>query len=306
MEFQKLSQNNYEEINMHQYLKAIGFGNITSKKELDKILSRVKDSCTKQSVISEENDIDYCEFCREFAEGMGISLVGSIDEEDHFEREFYYPFFAGSNVTTYADVIVERKIDREAYIGVCEDMKIGINIIFHIQNSAEYMKRIGEYDEREDIMSVTLSGLCNKGTILLPVMKSERQEKQQKEESDNRMQLISAAKNGDPTAIQSLTLDDIDTYSKVSKRLITEDIFSIVDTYIMPYGAECDQYSILGTIRQVRKSCNEYTKEEIYIMKLEVNDLVFDICVPVQSTMGEPMEGRRFKGNIWLQGYINF
>lgn len=291
---------------MHQYLTAIGFKNVKSKKELDKLLTLVKDDFTKQALISKENDIDYCEFRKEFAEGMGISLMGSMDDQDHFDREFYYPFFAGSNVTTYADVIVERKIDREAYIGVCEDVKIGINIIFHIQNSVEYMKRIGEYDEREDIMSVTLSGLCNKGTILLPVMKNERQEKQQKEESNNRMQLISAAKNGDPAAIQSLTLDDIDTYSKVSRRLITEDVFSIVDTYMMPYGAECDRYSILGTIRQVRKTCNEYTKEEIYIMNLEVNDLVFDICVPVRNTMGEPMEGRRFKGNIWLQGYINF
>ena len=56
----------------------------------------------------------------------------------------------------------------------------------------------------------------------------------------------------------------------------------------------------------MRKTCNEYTKEAIYIMSLEVNDLLFDVCVPVNNTMGEPEEGRRFKGNIWLQGYINF
>ena len=88
--------------------------------------------------------------------------------------------------------------------------------------------------------------------------------------------------------------------------MITEDVFSIVDTYMMPYGAECDLYSILGTIIKVRKTCNEYTKEAIYIMSLDVNDLLFDVCVPVNNTMGEPEEGRRFKGNIWLQGYINF
>ena len=70
------------------------------------------------------------------------------------------------------------------------------------------------------------------------------------------MELLIAAKNGDPAAIQGLTLDDIDTYSKVSRRLITEDVFSIVDTYMMPYGAECDLYSILGTIIEVRKTYN--------------------------------------------------
>ena len=89
--------------------------------------------------------------------------------------------------------------------------------------------------------SVTISGLCREGTVLLPVRKDAMQQQQQQEEVQNRMMLISAAKSGDPQAIESLTLEDIDTYSKVSRRLVTEDVFSIVDTYIMPYGVECDQ-----------------------------------------------------------------
>ena len=64
--------------------------------------------------------------------------------------------------------------------------------------------------------------------------------------------LLNAARNGDQTAIETLTLDDIDTYSKVTRRLMTEDVFSIVDTYFMPYGAECDMYSIMGEILAVR------------------------------------------------------
>ncbi len=61
------------------------------------------------------------------------------------------------------------------------------------------------------------------------------------------MLLLSAAKSGDPEAIESLTLDDMDTYSKI-KKIDTEDVFTIVDTYIMPYGIECDRYSIMGEI----------------------------------------------------------
>ena len=53
-------------------------------------------------------------------------------------------------------------------------------------------------------------------------------------------------------AIENLALDDIDIYTKVSRRLIKEDVFSIVDTYIMPYSVECDRYSILGVITGVR------------------------------------------------------
>lgn len=91
----------------------------------------------------------------------------------------------------------------------------------------------------------------------------------------------------------------------MSRRLVTEDVFSIVDTYIMPYGIECDQYSILGTIKDVRIVTNEMTEEEIYVLGLEVNNLALDICVPARNLIGEPAEGRRFKGNIWMQGKVN-
>ena len=74
----------------------------------------------------------------------------------------------------------------------------------------------------------------------------------------------------------------------------------------MPYGVECDLYSIMGEILAVRLRENIVTKEKIYQMKLDVNELQFDICVPASEVMGEPEIGRRFKGTIWLQGYINF
>ena len=132
------------------------------------------------------------------------------------------------------------------------------------------------------------------------------QVKQEQENSKNRKNLLNAARQGDPGAIETLTLDDMDIYSKVSRRLITEDVFSIVDTYFMPYGVECDVYSIMGEILAVRERENVLTKEVIYQMKLDVNELQFDICVPKSKVLGEPEIGRRFKGKIWLQGYINF
>ena len=290
---------------MHQYLTAIGFGGIKGKKTLDNILRQVEIDFTQHDVISDDEDTDYCEFRKDFAENMGISVVGNIDTEEYFQREFYSPYFVGSSVSTYAEVLVDRRIDREAYVGVCEDAKIGISIIFHLINAAEYEKKSMGKDLTEELVSATLSGLCNEGVILLPLLKDEKQQKQQERELENRSMLISAAKSGDPVAIESLTLDDIDTYSKVSRRLVTEDVFSIVDTYIMPYGIECDQYSILGTIKDVRIVTNEMTEEEIYVLGLEVNNLALDICVPARNLIGEPAEGRRFKGNIWMQGKVN-
>ena len=48
------------------------------------------------------------------------------------------------------------------------------------------------------------------------------------------------------------------------------------------------------------------TGEEIYMMALSCNDLVFDVCINKKDLYGEPLAGRRFRGTIWMQGIINF
>lgn len=291
---------------MHHYLNAIGFGSITSKKELNQILMQVEDSFARHNLITIEPELDFCVYQKEYGERIGIALYGDMDMEKCFEKQYYFPYLIGSGVTSYADVFIERRIDRNSYVGICEDVKVGISLIFSLQNTVEYMREKQLSGGNIRYTSVTLSALCNEGTILLPVLKDKEQTKRQKQESLNRMMLQSAAKAGDPVAMESLTLDDIDTYSKVSKRLVSEDLFSIVDTYIMPYGIECDRYSILGEILEIEVVENEYSQEAIYIMKLDVNELQFDVCVPARSVIGEPAVGRRFKGNIWMQGRVNF
>lgn len=291
---------------MHKYLKAIGFTELKKKQEIREILKQTADEFDLQRAVSLDETSEFCELKKQYGDNVGISVYGEMDQDKIFEREYYVPYFEGSGITTYADVLVERRIEKEMYVGICEDVKVGASIIFHIQNAIEYMKekQLGGLAKRTT--SVTLSGLGSSGMILFPISKDEHLEKTRKEEERNRMMLLSAARNGDQEAMESLTLDDIDTYSKVSKRLITEDIFTIVETYFMPYGVECDEYSILGEIIDLRKTQNKVTQETLYIMTLDVNELQFDVCIPEKEVMGVPEVGRRFKGNIWLQGKINF
>lgn len=291
---------------MHQYLKAIGFNNLQNKKDLKELLGQVQSNFTHQTIVSYKDWADYCEFQKEYGQNIGITLCGELDENETFEWDYYFPYFEGTGVTTYAEVIVEKRIEKEEYVGICEDPKVGISLIFHLQNGIEYMRESQLGLTTELATSVTFSGLALSGKILFPVSKSEQQVRTEKEASNNRKQLLNAARDGDQTAIETLTLDDIDTYSKVSRRLISEDVFTIVETYFMPYGVECDLYSIMGEILAVRKRQNLTTKEFIYQMKLDVNELQFDVCVPENEVMGEPEIGRRFKGTIWLQGFINF
>lgn len=291
---------------MHKYIKAIGFQNIDSEKEWNRILNKAEEEFSEYERIAFEDELDFCELKKEFGTGIGICSYGQIEKDEIFNREYYVPYFEGSGITSYADIIVERRIDREAYLGICEDAKVGVSLIFHLQNGMDYIKEVQNGQIPKSSTSVTLSGLAVSGTILFPVLKDKELEQERKEESLNRMMLLSAARQGDTEAIESLTLDDIDTYSQVSRRLANEDVFSIVDTYFMPYGVECDQYSILGEILDMDTVENRLTKEEIYVLTLDVNGLQFDVCIPIDKVTGEPEIGRRFKANIWLQGYINF
>ena len=124
--------------------------------------------------------------------------------------------------------------------------------------------------------------------------------------SDYKMCRIIISRNENESAIESLTLEDMDTYTTISRRIQKEDVFSLVDTYFMPFGVECDQYSILGEIAECNLIKNTLTGEDIYLMAISCNDVVFDLCINKEDVYGEPAVGRRFKGSIWMQGYINF
>ncbi len=291
---------------MHEYLKAIGFGDKKEYREVYDILEQVEATCDRLETVPLDEEYEFCMVRKDYAPGIGIATFGTLDEDDNFERQYYSPVFEGSGITSYADTFMERKKNSESYIGICEDTKVGINLMFDLQNVIEFMTHKALKSKAFYSASVTLAGLAKKGTILIPLQKDENQAKKQKEESRNRMMLQSAAKAGDVAALESLALDDMDIYSKVSKRIMSEDIFSIVDTYIMPNGIECDLYSILGEILELREVFNSVTGEKLYIMKLDVNELQFDVCVPASGLMGEPAVSRRFKGVIWLQGKINF
>lgn len=295
-----------DEEQMHQYLKAIGFDNINTRYDLKDLMEDVEAGFTHQTIVSYRPGGDFCELRREYGQCIGVSLCGELDDDDNFYPDYYFPYFEGSGISTYADIAIERKIEKEQYVGMCEDSKIGISLIFTLQNGIEYMRERQAGFTAGVTTSVTLSGLALSGMILLPVLKDESRLKSEQEASDNRKMLLNAARNGDQSAIETLTLDDIDIYSQVSRRLANEDVFSIVDTYFMPYGVECDLYSIMGEILAVRHRTNSATGVELYQMKLNVNEMQFDVCVPAEEVMGEPEIGRRFKGTIWLQGYINF
>ena len=159
---------------------------------------------------------------------------------------------------------------------------------------------------RLEMESASLAGLAIHGKVLLPIKKTAVQIEKAKVAARNRDNLLEAAKNGDEDAMESLTIEDIDLYSQASRRVMKEDLYSIVDTCFMPSGIECDQYSVIGEIKEVLLKKNRITGEEIYDLQLECNDLIFRVGINKMDLLGEPLPGRRFKGKIWMMGTVNF
>ncbi|MDE6737963.1 MAG: DUF3881 family protein [Lachnospiraceae bacterium] len=291
---------------MHKFMRAIGFSGLTDRREQQKLITDIILNASHRSYTSNGEETILAEFCEDFAKDMGIAVCGEFDESDRFTYDYFYPYLRGTGISSCEDVSVERHADKESYAGVCDDIKVGVSLIFYLQNMVPYVK--AQYENILPIRgtTLTLSGLSLKGNIILPISKNDMQKQKVQKASRNRNQLIDAARRGDEDAIESLTLEDMDTYTAISKKILTEDVFSLVDTYFMPYGVECDQYSIMGEILDISLRVNKITKEEIYVMRLSCNDLQFDVCINKKDLYGEPQVGRRFKGIIWLQGYINY
>ena len=81
--------------------------------------------------------------------------------------------------------------------GICDDIKVGISLIFYLRNRIPYIKAqsTGKLPIRGT--TLTLSGLSLKGSILLPIKKDEEQVLRVKKDSANRNKLLAAARQGD-------------------------------------------------------------------------------------------------------------
>jgi hypothetical protein len=300
---------------VHRYLRAIGFSKVNKREELQKLINEVVESTilkkplpagcvASKDIAADENDKVYAELMLDFAPCAGICVRGEFDENSTFLYEYYFPYLRGSHISSYEDITVERHAEKESYAGVCDDMKVGVSLIFYLQNMIPYKRLNAQNRLPIQGTSLILSALSIDGTIMMPIIKNEYDKQKIKKATNERNQLIAQARMGDEDAIESLTLDDMDTYSMISKKIQNEDVYSLVDTYFMPYGVECDQYSVLGEIIEIRKDVNRITNEEIIFMTIECNELMFEVGINKVDLFGEPAVGRRFKGVIWLQGMI--
>ena len=241
---------------------------------------------------------------KEFGYRTGLAVCGSY-MEDRFQVEYFYPYFRGSYESTQEEIEIERHADKNSYAAICDDMRMGITLIYYLQNISEFFKHTNGQLVSKTGTSV-LSALSTEGKIILPLEQYDESRKKHIRRLQKRSNLISAAKDGDEEAIENLTVEDMDIYSMLSRRVTTEDLLTIVESSIMPYGVESDQYAVIGEILDMSHSKNMVTGENMVIMTVNSKDMIYDICINEKDLLGEPQIGRRFKGKIWMQGIMKF
>ncbi len=292
---------------MHAFLRAIGFADaLRAEREVEILLDNIFHTYDERMVVrSEDGQSAYLELTKSFGPNVGICVCGDMDAHG-FHRTGYFPYLIGTGITTREEVHIEPSVNGAHFLGMADESRIGVSLIFFLQNAAQYRnarKSLAFSAVRHH--AVILSALASSGTILLPMKNNTQSNRQTRLQYYERHDsLIERAKNGDEDAIESLTLEEMDTYAMITRRLMHEDIYTIVDSSFMPNGLSSDQYTIVGSILFYAKVRNTLTKEYMYEMTIDCNGLRFDVVVNEKDLLGDPEIGRRFKGNVWLQGRL--
>jgi hypothetical protein len=161
-------------------MRAIGFSEYTDRKKLKELLTDVIMNSDHRAYTMNQEGILLGEFSKNHtsAKGavesgvFGVAVCGEFDDNDKFIYEYYFPYLTGSGITSYEDVSVERHADKDSYAGICDDIKVGISLIFYLRNRIPYIKAqsTGKLPIRGT--TLTLSGLSLTGSILFPMIVS--------------------------------------------------------------------------------------------------------------------------------------
>ncbi len=299
-----LSRVSFKGGGMKQFLRSIGFSMYKKKGEIKELLDQIQSEhiAAARIVITPEKE-RYWEIRFMVNQILGLCLFGNLDNISHFNREGYFPYIQSNLISSSSNVSLQMNLDDTTFSGLVDDNRVGISLIFRINNNLEILDAMGESRVPK---AITLGAFSTEGKVLLPIQKTEEQILRINSLNNTRSQLIEAAKNGDESAMDSLSTEDMLLYSTISRRMTKDDMYSIIDNLFMPFGMESDMYTIIGEILDFSFLKNQFTQEESVLLQIKCNDILLLVAMARGDLQGEPQIGRRFKGNIWMQGTIHF
>ena len=133
---------------MHSFLRAVGFGSIKSRSDEEKLVSLVIDNATEKHVVSISEDRSIVELVMEVSEDTGVIVRGETDAKGILHVAHYFPFHRSNSLTAEEPLFVNKRVDTDAYTGMCDDYRLGVSLIFYIQNVVDILKNPMKKKER--------------------------------------------------------------------------------------------------------------------------------------------------------------
>ena len=164
---------------MHKFLRAIGFSQFDTRKKIQSLVRACVLDSTEKYFTENGDDTMLVEYCKDFSPNFGIAVCGELsDNSNRFSYDYYYPYLKADRISTYEDINIERHSSKESYAGVCDDIRLGVSLIFYLQNMIEYVriKDSGRLPVRGT--SLCLSALSIEGMVMMPIKKMKDRKKQ--------------------------------------------------------------------------------------------------------------------------------
>ena len=289
---------------MHTFLRAVGFSKYKSRKQLEKVYRAILNSPNRKIVTSISVDTSLIQFEKDFGDSIGLCLIGEYDINSALSIEHCFPYIKGDSYMQFDRIALSKKSDTESYLGACDDYSLDEPVVFYLQNIADYAKSQWFNYSNRSFNEIKLSALSVSGTIILGINKDVKQPS-----FGSQLKKIHDSFAGGPSSegledLENLTLDHLEAAAHIASRIRKEDLLSIIDTSLIPTGFEFDHYLVVGTILKVTEATNHFTGELVYNLLIEATDFIINVAINSLDLQGEPKEGRRFRGEIWLQGHV--
>jgi len=289
---------------MHDFLASVGLKTLHNKTQLKTLTDWVIDKPDRLNIVSngEEGNLAVAE--REVAPNAGVAVVGEIDEKGELMPEYYFPYLNSAHISSEAHLSYEKLSSREGFSGMCEDFRLGMALIFFVKNVTDVMKADQVHAFDFPFKKVALSLLASEGTVILPLYQNEKVLKQAQEDRERRRRIMEDIHiHDDPGgSLEEVARRDMQQYDLLMRRLEATDIFTVVDSFFMPYGMESDRYYLLGRILSCQLLVNQFSGEEFYRMLIEVNDMTLSLAIHKDDLLGVPEPGCRIRCRGWLIG----
>ncbi|MCL2566261.1 MAG: DUF3881 family protein [Defluviitaleaceae bacterium] len=299
---------------MDVFMRSVGFTRVKFFENINQIKKEIAQSPDKRIVLGYGSEGLFVECYKLYGNGIGILARGVMDDKDVVTIESCEAFAVSEDI--YINKYVVEFAKNHPLI-VFEDIYTNNELVFALQNRIDYIK-----DEQKFInhgRSVTYSkdmGIIKRkvnytafsvyGSIILPVYKTDDDEDfsgWDEDDTDFAPKTLRFGENEDDA------LNLIQTYAEVivqdiEERLLDEDLLSVVEGFFLPMDENETDYSLLGEIEAVEHIQNEYTKEKVVRLSLNVTGTKLALVINKRDLIGHPSVGMRFMGTCRLRGTV--